>query len=337
MARSPTLSTALLLTAAAAVLILPMLTAGFTLEYKQKRLSTLTASGADVVPLDLKAFDVLTEAPRNYSIALLLTAMDPAVGCNICHQFDPEFRAAAYSWAHAKGKTHPLHFAVVDFATGREIYAKLRLSSAPSLYFYPATEGPHALESPGDNADFIAYDLTRRGVSGQALVQWLGETTKDPFTFATPPDYTTMAIAAVGTVLAFLLRSYIFLGAKLVLLNKRLYAAASILAILMFTGGTMWNSIRNPPLVGSTRNGQPEYIAQGLQTQHGIETQISAVLHGLGALAVVVMTNMVPKTTSATSQRVITTVALVLLVASFSLVMKVFVVKSPGYPFRMLL
>ncbi|KAI9173293.1 oligosaccharyl transferase subunit ost3/OST6 [Blastocladiella emersonii ATCC 22665] len=330
---------AFLLWAAVAVLALlgllfPSAAHGYTAAYKAKKLASLHRE-SNVLTLDSTAFNVLVDAPRNYSVVVLLTAMDPQVGCAACHQFDPEFRAAAMSWQWAKGQ-HPLYFASLDFVGGRDVYAKLGLNSAPNVYFYPATEGPFALPAPEDKGEFVDYQLARRGIAGEALVEWLSTQVNEKFTFQLPPDYTKHVAAAFGVLVLALTYRYVLLAVQLVFTNRKLYALGSLVAILLFNAGTMWNSIRQPPFVVQGRNGQTEYISQGMQQQHGIETQISALLHGTCAFAVVALIVAVPKVHSALLQRALVVALLTVLVGCYSVVMRVFNVKSPGYPFQLL-
>jgi hypothetical protein len=56
----------------------------------------------NVITLNSKKFEAYVEAPRNYSIVVVLTAMSPDFGCNICIGFDPEFRLVnKYHIAHS--------------------------------------------------------------------------------------------------------------------------------------------------------------------------------------------------------------------------------------------
>ena len=79
--------------------------------------------------LDLKAssdFDDLTASPRNYSISLLLTAVDSGVSCGPCLAFQPSYENLAKGFAKVKGGAPDRHmFASLEFKNGREVFQKV--------------------------------------------------------------------------------------------------------------------------------------------------------------------------------------------------------------------
>jgi oligosaccharyltransferase complex subunit gamma len=58
--------------------------------------------------------------------------------------------------------------------------------------------------------------------------------------------------------------------------NRNVWAALSLLAVLLFTSGHMFNHIRKVPYVAGDGRGGVSYIAGGFQNQFGMETQIIA-------------------------------------------------------------
>lgn len=60
--------------------------------------------------------------------------------------------------------------------------------------------------------------------------------------------------------------------------NRKLWAAASLIAILLFTSGQMFNHIRQMPYVAGDGRGGISYFARGFSSQFGLETQIIAAL-----------------------------------------------------------
>ena len=63
-----------------------------------------------------------------------------------------------------------------------------------------------------------------------------------------------------------------------VIQNRNLWAAVSLIAVLLFTSGHMFNHIRKVPYVASDGRGSVSYFAGGFQNQFGLETQIVAAL-----------------------------------------------------------
>jgi oligosaccharyltransferase complex subunit gamma len=60
--------------------------------------------------------------------------------------------------------------------------------------------------------------------------------------------------------------------------NRNLWAAISLIAILLFTSGQMFNHIRKVPYVAGDGQGGITYFAGGFQNQFGMETQIVAAI-----------------------------------------------------------
>lgn len=60
--------------------------------------------------------------------------------------------------------------------------------------------------------------------------------------------------------------------------NRNLWAAISLLIILLFTSGHMFNHIRKVPYVSSDGKGGISYFAGGFSNQFGLETQIVAAM-----------------------------------------------------------
>lgn len=63
-----------------------------------------------------------------------------------------------------------------------------------------------------------------------------------------------------------------------ILQNRNLWAAVSLLIILLFTSGHMFNHIRKVPYVSGDGKGGISYFAGGFSNQFGLETQIVAAI-----------------------------------------------------------
>jgi oligosaccharyltransferase complex subunit gamma len=60
--------------------------------------------------------------------------------------------------------------------------------------------------------------------------------------------------------------------------NRNLWAAFSLIAVLLFTSGHMFNHIRKVPYVSGDGKGGITYFAGGFSNQFGMETQIIAAI-----------------------------------------------------------
>ncbi len=70
----------------------------------------------------------LTSTPRDYTVAVLLTALDPRYGCQLCREFGPEWELLARSWTGGdkKGESRVV-FGTLDFADGRDVFMSVSL------------------------------------------------------------------------------------------------------------------------------------------------------------------------------------------------------------------
>lgn len=60
--------------------------------------------------------------------------------------------------------------------------------------------------------------------------------------------------------------------------NRNIWASISLIAILLFISGHMFNHIRKVPYIVGDGHGGVSYIAGGFQNQLGLETQIVAAI-----------------------------------------------------------
>lgn len=81
------------------------------------------ASNAAPVKLDDTLYAELTKAPRNYSTAVLLTALEARFGCSLCNEFQPEWDLLAKTWTKGdKEMQSRLLFGTLDFVDGKNTF-----------------------------------------------------------------------------------------------------------------------------------------------------------------------------------------------------------------------
>ena len=68
-------------------------------------------------------YKTLTRPPRDYSVAVLLTALENRYGCQLCREFQPEWDLLSRSWINGdkQGESRVI-FGLLDFSTGRETF-----------------------------------------------------------------------------------------------------------------------------------------------------------------------------------------------------------------------
>ena len=119
-----------------------------------------------------------------------------------------------------------------------------------------------------------------RPISADQLYLWINrhlpEGPKPPL--VRPINYTRLvsvvtALMGIGTLFTAL-SPYILP----IVQNRNLWAAISLIAILLFTSGHMFNHIRKVPYVVGDGKGGISYFAGGFSNQFGMETQVVAAI-----------------------------------------------------------
>jgi oligosaccharyltransferase complex subunit gamma len=133
-----------------------------------------------------------------------------------------------------------------------------------------------------------------------------------------------------------------------VIQNRNLWAGISLILILLFTSGHMFNHIRRVPYVAGNGRGGISYFAGGFQNQYGMETQIVAAMcklptqflgtllipiDALLAFASINLALRVPRIKDARTQQVAVIIWATVVFGMYSFLMSVFRIKNGGYPF----
>lgn len=91
----------------------------------EERFAEFHAKQTSHAPIKLKdsSFKSLTAPPRDYSVAVVLTALDPRYGCQLCREFQPEWELLSKSWVKGdKSGESRVIFGSLDFSEGRETF-----------------------------------------------------------------------------------------------------------------------------------------------------------------------------------------------------------------------
>lgn len=85
------------------------------------RTQQLAASGP--LKLDDDSYNKLTAAPRDYSVAVLLTALEARFGCQLCQDFAPEWALLGKTWTKGdKAGESRLVYGTLDFSNGQRTF-----------------------------------------------------------------------------------------------------------------------------------------------------------------------------------------------------------------------
>lgn len=223
---------------------------------------------------------------------------------------------------------------------------QLQLQTAPKVMVFPPTSGPHASAEP------LRFEFTQGSVPAEQVHQWITRQLPEGWKpeFKRPINWFNVIIGVVSVLTVITAGSVAGPYILPVLQNRNMWAAISLMTVLLFTSGHMYNHIRKVPYVGQNGHGGIDYFAGGFQNQFGMETQIVAAmcksLHqnryyvciltssdGVLAFATIALALRVPRIEDVKSQQVAVVVWAATMFGMYSFLMSIFRVKNGGYPF----
>ncbi|TQS36424.1 hypothetical protein Golomagni_03127 [Golovinomyces magnicellulatus] len=227
--------------------------------------------------LDESSYNELLAAPRDYSVAVLMTAMDARFGCQLCRQFHPEWDILCKSWTGGdKFGDSRLIFATLDFTAGRNVFQSFGLQTVPVLMLFHPTHGRYAVSE----ASPLRFDFNNGPHSAENIHTWISRHLPGR---PHPPIRRPIKWKNVILILFSAVVLICFVSVSLpyilpVLQNRNTWAAISLISILLFTSGHMFNHIRKVPYITGNEKGGINYFAGGFSSQLGLETQIIAAI-----------------------------------------------------------
>jgi oligosaccharyltransferase complex subunit gamma len=153
---------------------------------------------------------------------------------------------------------------------------QMMLATAPVLVLFPATAGPNAKTDPTP----ARFDFNTGSGTAEQLHAWISRHLPDsPHPpVVRPINYTRIIIVTTSVLGVITFASIAWPYVMPVATNRNLWAALSLIAVLLFTSGHMYNHIRKVPYVAGNGQGGVSYFAGGFQNQFGLETQIIAAI-----------------------------------------------------------
>ncbi|OAL01332.1 hypothetical protein IQ06DRAFT_248379 [Phaeosphaeriaceae sp. SRC1lsM3a] len=297
-------------------------------DFRAKSLST----GAPV-KLDDASYAQLTKAPRDYSVTVLLTALEQRFGCELCRQFQPEWDILGKSWTRGdKNADGRLLFGTLDFVDGKNTFQSMMLQTAPVLLFFHPTVGPNAKA----DAQPVRFDFTAGPQTAEQIHNWISRQVPADApkpAVSRPINWVKIGSVTILTLGFITLVSVAWPYVTPILQNRNLWAAFSLIAVLLFTSGHMFNHIRKTPYVQGDGKGGLSYFAGGFSNQFGLESQIIAAIYGVLAFATISLALKVPRIADARAQQFAVFLWSGILLCMYSFLLSVFRTKNGGYQF----
>lgn len=210
--------------------------------------------------------------------------------------------------------------------------SKLMLQTAPVLLYFPPTVGPNAKIDPQP----VRFDFTGGPQSAEQIHAWISRQLPADVSkpsISRPINWVkilTVTTATIGAITLIAIASPYVLP---VLQNRNLWAAVSLIAVLLFTSGHMFNHIRKTPYVAGNGKGGINYFAGGFSNQFGLESQIVAAMYGVLAFATISLALKVPRIKDARAQQLAVFLWSGVLLCMYSFLLSVFRTKNGGYQF----
>lgn len=265
--------------------------------------------------------------PRNYSVILMLTALQPQRQCSVCKQANDEFTIVANSWRYSQQFSNKLFFAMVDFDEGSDVFQQLKLSTAPVFMHFPPKGKPKKADT---------MDIHRVGFAAEQLARWVQERTDIQIRIFRPPNYSgTLALALLFSLVGGLL--YLKRNSLEFFYNRTFWGIAALSVIFAMTSGQMWNHIRGPPVMHKNPStGAIHYIHGSSQGQFIAETYMVMLLNAAIVAGFILMSEANNLKGDPGKKRVFALVGLGCVAVFFSLLLSIFRSKYQGYPYSFL-
>jgi oligosaccharyltransferase complex subunit gamma len=205
----------------------------------------------------------------------------------------------------------------------------MMLQTAPVLLFFHPTTGPNAKV----DTQPVRFDFTTGPQSAEQIHAWIARqvpadapkpSISRPINWVKIISVTTAVLGAI--TLVAIASPYVIP----ILQNRNLWAAFSLITVLLFTSGHMFNHIRKTPYVSG--DGMT-YFAGGFSNQFGLESQIVAAMYGVLAFATISLALKVPRIKDPRAQSIAVFLWSGVILCMYSFLLSVFRKKNGGYQF----
>lgn len=274
---------------------------------------------------------------RDYHVVLYLASDSPQLNCILCREIHPAYTTVADSWNRYLPDGTPddeldIYFLEADFASGKKLFQAMQLDSIPKIYHIPPSlpsDPPTGWLTKNNQYHFFVGD------HAVLIKQFVSSITGRQFNLYVPFNYGKMFMNAAVTFALIMLVKKFNRQLLSVLTSKFVWGSLSLVLLLIFIAGYMFNQIRGTPFVKEDGAGV-EYFAPSAQMQYGLETQVVSTLYGLLGLTFVLLVTKVGTLKNAKVQFFAASLVSVLIYVLYSIFMGIFAVKYRGYPYTLL-
>lgn len=289
------------------------------------------AGQEQTIKLSKSDFGKYVTSRTEYYTVVMFTAMRPERGCAICQEAAAEFHIFANSirYTGSQSDLGKTFFVTIDYDThnGDEVFAQMKLSTAPAFYIFPPTKKV----APDDK-----LDVASRGFQAEHMAKWLYERSGHAIQVYRPPSHGSTGFIFIFAI-SILAVVYIKWDAIGDVFTRDNVSWMLIAACLAFISGQVWNSIRGPQYLMRARGGGIGFVYPSSQNQIIAETHIVLVLYGLVTGGTILLSKGAIKDAEIGKQRTLILTGMAMLAIGYGLILNVFKRKYHGYPYSFFL
>lgn len=278
---------------------------------------------------------------EDYAMFLLITAIDPRVGCVLCREFDPTYKSVARSYWESLAES-PLDdlrddrskivFAIAELNDVKEFFQAYDIKQVPKMFYYAPGRGPQVM-TPNEEYQFLVDETVEN------FQNWVVDLTPKlnrnrlQVVVRRTNGAIFMAIALFLSVigLGYTKRALLLKTMQ----SKTLWMVLTLSLVTIFVSGHMFNQIRKTPNVRTGQKGEKIFIQPGQQVQLGMETKIVFTIYSILTAALVSLIKVVPGIKDTKMKMVVCLVTCLVLTLAYSGLVNAFNVKSVSYPFHL--
>ncbi|KAJ9080216.1 tumor suppressor candidate 3, variant 2 [Entomophthora muscae] len=189
-----------------------------SLSTKTKNEIMLASEGGMVQPTD-KLFNEMLKGPRKHSLFVQFTVLGGSFDCKICHIVNGVLKEASKA---VQKSTHSedVYLVTLDYSISSKIFQKYKITSAPILYFFPATE--KATESP----EFLEFKGVGPNLEADIVLQYIQENLGIKIPYSKPINYQKLGINLATAASVIFVAYMIFSRLSVVANSTKSWASA---------------------------------------------------------------------------------------------------------------
>ncbi|XP_032102832.1 magnesium transporter protein 1-like [Sapajus apella] len=267
------------------------------------------------------------DAPKNYSVIVMFTALHEFSSCVACKYAAEEFQILANSYQHPDAFTTKVFFAMVDYNESPEVFEALQITLVPNFFHFSA-------KWELTTADI--YGLRGRDIVADQMAEWVAERTHVSVRIRQPTNYHGLLKPAILLALIGGLGYFLKWHRKSISCSI-LCEFLTLCFVILMTSGQIWTYIRGEPYAQrDPRTGQKHYISKFSHVQFAAETYIISLFNMCVTLGMLLLDKATTSRTNVIKRKMMCLCGTCLVAIFFTWLLSLFRFKIPDYPYSFL-